>query len=403
MSKVWRSRVGGPLARYADGFRLELARLGYTPGSAEIQVWWMGRLSRWMALEGVEIHELDERSVAQFLAVDESGRRRMPTVRTLAPLLGWLRDQRLVPPAATMWPTPIDELLGRYRRWLVDERGLAERTIGRYEATARRFLEQRASAVGGGDGTEGLNGADVTAFLLRECTRGLAVGSAKGRVGELRCLLRFLHVEGVTPMALAAAVPPVAGWREVGLPPTLATSDVAAVVDSCDRTTPTGVRDFAILMLLARLGLRAAEVAGLELDGIDWRAGEIVVCGKGRRDDRLPLPADVGEALAAYLTKARPPATCRNVFVTRHAPLRPMHPNTIGRVVLSACQRAGVPPVRSHRLRHALATEMLRQGVVLTEISQVLRHRDLATTATYAKVDLVWLRQVAQPWPGAAR
>jgi len=127
--------VGGPLGRFADGFRSELARLGYTPGSAEIQVWWMGRLSRWMAVEGVAVHELDERSVAQFLEVEESRRRRMPTVRTLAPLLGWLRDQRLVSPAATTWPTPVDELLGRYRRWLVDGRGLAERTIGRYAAT----------------------------------------------------------------------------------------------------------------------------------------------------------------------------------------------------------------------------------------------------------------------------
>lgn len=402
MSTVYRSRVVGPLAVHADGFREELARLGYTPGSREIQLWWVGRISRWLAEEGMDASALDERAATQFLEVVETGRRRTPTVRTFAPLLSWLRHQGLVPPASPPPMSPLDELLVRYERWLVDERGLMARTIARYVVTARRFLSLRVSPANA-LGVDGLTGKEVTEFLLAEAAGGLGIGGVKGRVAELRALLRFLHVEGMLPNASAVAVPPVAGWRDAGLPPRLAASDVQAMLANCDRATFTGRRDFAVLTVLARLGLRASEVAGLRLEDLDWRAGEIAVRGKGRRNERLPLPADVGEALTAYLTDGRPPAEHRNVFLTRQAPWRPLHPNTIGRAVWLACQRAGVTPVRSHRLRHALATEMLRQGVALVDISQVLRHRDLATTAVYAKVDLASLRQVARPWPGTAR
>jgi integrase/recombinase XerD len=216
-------------------------------------------------------------------------------------------------------------------------------------------------------------------------------------------LLRFLYVEGLTATTLATAVPPVAGWHDTGLPPTLATSEVRALVASCDRSHPIGLRDFAIITLLARLGLRAAEVAGLKLGDVDWRAGEIVIRGKSRRNDCLPLPADVGEAIVAYLTGGRPQVKSRALFLTCRAPLRAMGSTTISRVVHFACLRAGVAPVGAHRLRHALATELLRQGAALAEISQVLRHRDLATTAIYAKVDRTALRMVAQSWPGAER
>jgi site-specific recombinase XerD len=311
----------------------------------------------------------------------------------LAPILNWLRDRKVVPPVAkTPRNTPLDELLERYRGWLVEDRCLAARTIGRYEVTARRFLQARQRA-GWGTGVEGLSGADVTAFLLGECSR-LALGSAKGRVAELRSLLRFLHLEGLTPTALASAVPPVAGWRDTRLPATVTISGVKALLDSCDRTLPIGIRDFAILTLLARLGLRAAEVAGIELGDVDWRAGEITIRGKSRRDDRLPLPVDVGEALATYLTEGRPRVDSRRLFLTSCAPLRALHPTAISQIVWSACRRAHVAPVRAHALRHALATEMLRQGTPLTEISQVLRHRDLATTAIIRRKGRV---EIAEP------
>ena len=188
------------------------------------------------------------------------------------------------------------------------------------------------------------------------------------------------------------------GWKDTGVPRRLAAAEVQALLASCDRATASGKRDLAILLLLARMGLRAAEVAGLELDDFDWRAGELTVRGKAGHRDRMPLPAEVGEAVAAYLLQARPGAKSRVVFLTLRPPLRPMGHTTVSQVVWRQCRIAGVEPVRAHRLRHALATELLSRGVRLPEIAQVLRQRDLATTAVYAKVDYSALRELALPW-----
>jgi len=212
-----------------------------------------------------------------------------------------------------------------------------------------------------------------------------------------------LYVHGLTPLSLAAAVPPVAGWRDTGLPASLSSQDVQAVLDSCDRSTAIGARDFAMVILAARLGLRSAEVAHLRLDDVHWRSGEILVRGKGRRKDRLPMPVEVGGALTEYLLRARPRAELRQVFLTCHAPLRGIGPDGVSDAVRRACRRAGLLPVGAHRLRHALATELLNKGAALVDIGQVLRHQDLATTAIYAKVDLTALRTVARVWPGTAR
>jgi integrase/recombinase XerD len=198
-------------------------------------------------------------------------------------------------------------------------------------------------------------------------------------------------------------MPPVAGWKDTRLPATLTTTQVAALLASCDRSTPAGLRDFAMLCLLGRLGLRSGEVAALRLEDINWRVGEILVRGKARREDRLPLTVEVGEALADYLRRGRPCSPCSNVILTCYAPFRPIHPSSITRVVYRACRRAGLVLVGGHRLRHALATEILREGGDLVEISQVLRHRDLATTSVYAKLDRAALRAVARPWPAAHR
>jgi integrase len=173
------------------------------------------------------------------------------------------------------------------------------------------------------------------------------------------------------------------------------------LLDGCERTNAGGLRDLAILLLVARLGLRCAEVARLQIDDIDWRAGELIVRGKAQRRERLPLPWDVGEALAGYLRQARPHSGVREVFLTSKAPIRAIRPDLVSDVTRRACERAGLPRVGAHRLRHALATELLRRGASLVEVSQILRHRDLATTAIYAKVDLATLRSLARPWPGA--
>lgn len=399
MPRIARADVG-PLAAYANGFRNELLGLGHTPGTVVQKMWEAGRLSDWMAARDLEAGGLTAGLVEEFVAARGHAGDRPIGPGALRALLRYLRDLGVVPGEAA-GATPVDQLVSRYRAWLVGDRGLAARTVRRYEWTARGFLQSRVSAGHGGCGVENLSGADVTAYLLAECSR-VSVGSAKGRVAELRSLLRFLFVEGVTETALAVSVPPVAGWRDTALPPRLAPAQVAALLAACDRSTAVGRRDFAILTVLARLGLRAAEVSGLELEDLDWRAGELVVRGKTRRHDRLPLPADVGGALAAHLGDPRPQTSCRAVFLTRNAPWRPLAPPTVSKVVVEASRRAGVvPPVAAHRLRHALACELLASGAALSEISQVLRHHDLASTAVYAKVDHGVLRTLALGWPVA--
>jgi site-specific recombinase XerD len=394
-------RKPGRMGPHIDGLRDWLLQRGYTPGSVRQILKLVGHLGRWMVSTDVDVSQLNETVIATFLdTVRVRGTRRVPSVRSLRPLLDYLGAQgALIVEAAPC--TPLEQLLGDYRTWLVDERGLAGPTVIRYDNLARRFLLRQAPTEGDVV-VAGLTAADVVAFLLHESAR-VSVGATKGRVAELRSLLRFLHLKGLTPTALASAVPPVAGWHDTGIPVGVTAADVQRLLDCCDRSGVGGIRDFAILMIVARLGLRSAEVARLELDDIDWRGGEIVVRGKARRRDRLPLPADVGQALAGYLRDARPATSSRRVFMALKAPMRAIRPDLVSDVTRRACQRAGLPSVGAHRLRHALATEMLRRGAKLVDVSQVLRHRDLATTAIYAKVDLDNLRSVALPWPGAQR
>ena len=316
----------------------------------------------------------------------------------MRPLLAWLRERRLCPDDPPPTPGPLDELMERYRHWMQTDRQLAPRTMLRYEKGARVFLGGRARQGRGAARVEGLREQEVAVFLLAEAARGLSTKSLQGRVAELRSLLRFLYSQGMTATRLGEGVPPVPGWKETGVPNPLAADEVQALLDSCDRSTTSGKRDLAILLLLARMGLRAAEVAGLGLDDFDWRAGEVVVHGKGRRCDRMPLPAEVGETVGRYLLEARPRVESRTTFLTLVAPLRPMKTTTIGQMVWRQCRIAGLEPVRAHCLRHVLATELLANGVRLPEIAQVLRQRDLATTAVYAKVDYPALRELALPW-----
>jgi site-specific recombinase XerD len=226
--------------------------------------------------------------------------------------------------------------------------------------------------------------------------------SAKAVVTAVRALLRFLHVAGHVPVGLAAVVPSVAGWRLASLPRGLDAVVVERLLGSCDQDTIVGRRDYALLTMLARLGLRGAEVADLELGDLDWRGGEVTIHGKGNRIDRLPLPVDVGEALAAYLTAGRPRCDAASVFCTVRAPYRRLSPAAVRAIMGYACQRAGLDRVGAHRLRHSLATEMLRAGASLPEVGQVLRHRSQLATSVYAKVDENALRVLVRPWPGGA-
>jgi site-specific recombinase XerD len=392
-------RKPGRLGPFVDGYREWLLELGYSPSWVRQLLKDLGHLGRWMSVEDVDAAQLNADRIGAFLAGPGAARRkRVSGLRGFASLLGYLSEQGITCAPEPVPPDPVEELVGRYRRWLVKDRALAPATVLRYETLALRFLRGGAEPVA----VEDLSGADVSAFLLGEFSR-LSAGSAKGRVTELRSLFRFLYLEGLTPRCLADAVPPVAGWRDTTVPSGMAAGDIERLLGSCDRSSLVGVRDFAILMLLARLGLRSVEVSRLELGDLDWRAGEITVRGKGGRQDRMPLLSDAGDAVAAYLAAAPGRAGTRRVFLTVRAPRRPIRPDLVGDVVERACRRAGLPGAGAHRLRHGLATQMLRQGAALTDISQVLRHSDLATTAIYAKVDLGRLRQVARPWPGVSR
>jgi site-specific recombinase XerD len=391
----------GRLGPFVDGYRGWLLERGYSPGTVGHELRFLSALGRWMIDEGLEVGQLDERVVDAFVEARRAeGLLSSAIARGSRSLLIYLQERGVVGPGRDEALSPLEELIGSYREWLLVERGLAAITMVRYEALARRFLGERVRS---GDelGVNDLRGEHVTAFLLRECER-LSVASAGGKVGELRSLLRFLFVRGFTKLALAESVPSVAGWKDTEIPQLMPRSDVERLIACCDRCTLDGARDVAMLLLLARLGLRSVEVARLELSDLDWRAGELVVHGKGLREDRLPLLEDVGAALAEYLT-LRGQRDHRRVFLTLRAPTRPIRPDLVGDVVQRACKRAAVRHVGAHRLRHALASEMLARGASLVDISQVLRHSDLSTTAIYAKVDLGRLCQVAQPWPGATR
>jgi integrase/recombinase XerD len=393
------ARVVGPLSEYANGLRGELGRLGYTHGSAESQMRWVALLSRWMRAEHVAVGELDEQAISGCLACARArGVKRVRTAGSLAWVLSWLESEGALScsPAGLSFP---DTLLAEYCNWLGRVRGASPSTIRSYLYTARLALDSWPGTATGVD----ITARHVYEFVLSQSSRGLAPGTLHTRLAQLSAFLRFLHVEGGTTLDLTVAVPSVARWRDTTLPPTMTAGEVQALLDSCEITTTAGRRDVAILALLARLGLRASDVACLLLDDVDWRAGEIVLRGKGRHEDRLPLPVQVGEAMAAYLQRGRPQAECRNVFVTLRAPIRPLRPVTVSRVVLFACVRAGLPPARAHRLRHALGAELIGHGVKLNAIGAILRQRDLGVTAMYSKVDLGSLRQVAQPWPGSTR
>jgi site-specific recombinase XerD len=389
----------GPLAPFADGFRQELLGLDHPPESVKHYLVLMGQLDGWLMVEGREVVELTAAVAEEFLVTRRArGQRRVPTLASLVPLFEYLKKQGAVRAEEPKPPTAREVLLAGYHHHLVHERGLTPSTVVRYERFARRFLAQRALRTGTDIGTEKLASPEISAFMLETGSR-LVVESAKREAADLRSLLRFFYLRGVLETDLGTAMPPVATWRGTRLPPSLSAAHVDALLASCDRSTVSGRRDYAVLALLARLGLRSGEVAALQLGDVDWRAGEVAVRGKARRQDRLPLPVEVGEALADYLRRGRPRSGCRQVILTLYAPFRPIHPSSITNIVYRACRRAGMPRVGGHRLRHALATEMLRRGGNLMEIAQVLRQSDPGTTSGYAKVDRIALRAVAQFWP----
>jgi integrase/recombinase XerD len=400
-SRVSRVVMTGPLASFAGAYERELRRRLYTPLTTVNLLRQVARLSLWMQTNGLAVAELNSERVEEFLAFQRAGgRHRSQWSRPgLLCLLDVLRGQEVVAlEEPTRAASPAEVVLASFERYLLTERALATGTVRGYVSHARRFL---GGWPGGGE-LVGVTPADVTGAVLRESV-AVSVSATQYFVAGLRSFLRFCFLVGLVPVDLSQAALPVTGRRRSLLPRGITKADARALLVSCDRRTAVGRREYAVIITLVRLGLRAGEVAALRLDDIDWRAGELVVRGKGARVDLLPLPADVGEAIAGYLQRGRPARHRRELFLRVRAPFEPIAVRTVSSTVRRACRRAGIAEVGAHRLRHTVACEMVCAQVPLVQIAQVLRHHSVQSTAVYARVDVEQPRTLAAPWPGGAR
>jgi site-specific recombinase XerD len=395
----------GPLCRHIQLYMAHVHEQGYKPKTIRYHLQLMGTFNRWLVRTGRGLRDLNETTIEAFLRRLLGQRTWRAGERTaLLRMLSILRETRATPQAKAAKLTPAQALAAQYRQYLAKERGCSDWTVGNYSRHIDRFLAQLFGA--GPVRVERFRAQDVIAFVRREAGRH-GRGYILQVVTGLRSFFRFLRYRGDIATDLAAAVPSVANWQKTDLPKHLSADAVQAVLDGCDQTTAVGRRDYAILLLLARLGLRGGEVVALQLEDIDWDNGQLTIRSKkGRGWARLPLPGDVGKAISRYLRMDRPRCSCRNVFIHMVAPYRRVsNCSVISGLTRRAIQRAGVESGRNgaHVFRHSLATAMLRQGASLDEIGQVLRHKDADTTAIYAKVDLDALRRLAVAWPGGAR
>ena len=396
-----RLRVG-PLASYLDAYLKQIEHQGFLPASVPMQMYAIARFSKWLQARQLGAHQVDDATVERFLKRDP-GTIHSGESAPLRRLLAMLREIGLAPAKPVEPKNCLRRSMDEYRCYLLRERGLAETSLLNYLPVAEQLLSDRfgQSVMNLSE----LTAKDVTEFL-QDRARQLRPGRAKLLVTALRSFLRYLRHRGEISVDLAGCVPPVAAWSFSTVPKVLPSGTVKRLLDQYERDTPDGKRNYAVLLLLARLGLRACEIVALSLDDIDWDTGRITIRCKGGRWAQMPLPADVGEAIAVYLRTGRPRCVCRHVFLRHRAPLRGFGDSiTVSTIVRRALIRAGIDSVRkgAHLFRHTLATDLLREGASLDEIGELLRHRSPNTTAVYAKVDLTALRTLALPWPGGAR
>ena len=390
----------GPVGPYINAFAQQLSKRGYARWTVREKIRMVAGLSRWLQRRKRGVEDLDERVVTDFLRY---GRRKGLSQHGAPPalrdLLGHLRDGAIIP-RARVKSGPFHAIEGCFTRYLIEERGLSKSTIANYLPVARAFLSERFG--GGPLSLHELVPKDVTGFILHHANR-MNPRRVQLVTAALRSFLRFLYQQDKISIDLAASVPSVANWRLSDLPKSLEPDDVERLLKACNRATCADRRDYAVLLLLARLGLRAGEVVHMELDDIDWENGELMVRGKSLRQDRLPIPKDVGEALAAYVCEGRPHSSSRRVFLRLRAPRQGFSSSVaICNIVQRALMRADLHPERrgSHLLRHSLAIRMLRGGASLAEIGEILRHELPSTTEIYTKVDIAALRALALPWQG---
>lgn len=387
-----------PLGFHLRAFATSLVEDGYTDRTVRLKLGLLARLGCWLKSTKLSITDLNERLLEAFLK--RRHRERTGDLRTVQQFLDHLRRENVVP--ARNLPrdnSPLAHILNRYQTHLRTERGLVACTMQEYQSFARKFLLERFR--GRPLRLKAMKASDISDFVLRHAP-SMNVKTAQLMTTALRSFFRFLFQKEELQADLAASVPTVANWRLSTVPKYLTPNEVERLLKVCDRRTAVGRRDYAILLLLARLGLRAGEVVRLQLEDIDWRAGEILIRGKGLLHDRMPLPADVGEALVSYLRRDRSACQTRRLFLCTNAPRRGFaHPSTLSGIVRQALARADLyPPLKgAHLLRHSLATSMLRSGAKMGEIAEILRHREINSTEIYAKVDFKSLRSLAHPWP----
>lgn len=393
-----------PLGRLIPAYAALLSEQGYAQQSAHLQIRFLVDLNQWLHRQRVCIADIREPTLRRYLHFRHKRfRPRRDDSSILKRLLHLLHTEGLLPKAPPSVDNPRQRIENDFDRYLSEERGLSTATRVNYRPFIQRFLSARF-------GTSpirftALDAKDVIRFILNHAPR-MSPKRAGLMVTALRSFFRYLRHRGDITTDLASCVPPIANWRFSSLPKFLQPLEVQRILNQCDRQTAQGRRDYAILLLLIRLGLRACEVVALKLDDIHWQAGEITIRGKGSRWARLPLPADVGQALAAYLKKDRPRCSTRRLFIRLRAPRHGFANSiAISSLVARTLKKAGIhsPYKGAHLFRHTLATQMLRQGASLADIANLFRHQSLNTTTLYAKVDLVSLRPLAQPWPGGAQ
>jgi site-specific recombinase XerD len=392
----------GPLASPLKAYAQRLRENGYAAHSGFVQLRLLGCFNRWLDRRGLASGDVGPATIEQYLrGRAQSGKLRKGDSAALFRLLAILRPDSTgvaAPP-----PTAIEIALGQFQQYLRQERGLSDATVINYTPVARSFLSERFPK--GAVHCQQITAADITAFVQRQAA---LVTSKRAQlvVTALRSFLRYLFLRGIVAIDLATCVPTIATWSLSNVPRFLAGEQIQKILASCDKETGIGKRDYALLLLLARLGLRAGEVVALTLDDFDWEAGVVTVRGKGKRVAQMPLPSEVGTAIADYLSTGRPRCSSRRVFIRAKAPLTGFANSVaVCSLVDRALERAGVESEYrgSHVFRHSLATGMLNHGASLDEIGDLLRHRHPDTTRIYAKVDLVSLRSIALPWPGGSR
>lgn len=403
-SRLFRRLKSGPHGQLVELYAARLVEVGLGRQGTWRSLNLVSDLLSWIARSRSVLADLDEHMVNRYL---RHRARKWSIYRgDRAALKRWLlvlRDAGTIAPPASLPITPQDQISAEFGEYLQKERGLALRSILRLLPTIRQFLCETWPARGD---LRRITQSDVVRYVERHAQDG---SPQSGRVmcTSLRAFLRYLHHKGLNPVPLAGCVPSIREWKFAHLPTYLSAEQVQNVLDSCDRVTAIGQRDYAVLTMLAKLGLRANEVASLTLDNIDWRSGEMRVHAKGRQRVVMPIPPDVGAAIAAYLRDGRPKSSCRRLFLRTLAPrVGFASGNAITMIAKAALERAGIQGFAhqgAHLFRHSLATELLRSGATLSEIGQLLRHKGHDTTRIYAKVDIDALRPLSLPWPGGAR